>query len=141
MLYVKVYPYPCIRVFASAKVQISRASAYPRVLDLVKSRPDTIFLDVGCCCMNQSISRSFLNNLICPKIVGTELRKVIHDGWPVSQTIATDLEAGMTLSWRPNSSLGIHILSYDRILGPGTQTIQNLTRDIPCKVLGRGCIR
>jgi len=60
--------------------------------------------------MNQLISRSFLNNLTGPKIVGTELRKVIHDGWPMSQTIATDLEAGMTLSDHSYLLLGTHIL-------------------------------
>ncbi|KAF9649469.1 hypothetical protein BDM02DRAFT_1817741 [Thelephora ganbajun] len=71
----KVFPYPCIRMFRFAKLKIARMPAYPRVLELAKSRPDAIFLDIGCC-------------------LGAEVRKVIHDGWPMSQTIATDLEAG-----------------------------------------------
>jgi hypothetical protein len=29
------------------------------------------------------------------RAVGAEVRKVIHDGWPISQTVAADLEAGM----------------------------------------------
>jgi len=49
--------------------------AYPRVLGLVKNRPDAIFLDIGCC-------------------LGVEVRKIIHDGWPMSGVIATDLRAG-----------------------------------------------
>jgi len=48
---------------------------YPRALELEKSRPGAIFLDIGCC-------------------VGTDVRKATHDGWPMSQVIATDLEAG-----------------------------------------------
>ena len=46
---VQVYPYPCIRGFGFARLRISRLPAYPRVLELGKSRPDAIFLDVGCC--------------------------------------------------------------------------------------------
>lgn len=71
----EVFPYPCIRGFRFAKLKIAKMTAYPRAFELLKNRPDAIFLDIGCC-------------------VGTEIRKVIHDGWPISQTIATDLEAG-----------------------------------------------
>jgi len=38
----------------------------------------------------------------------TEIREDIHHGLPLSQTIATDLEAGVPLSYRPYSSLNIH---------------------------------
>jgi len=71
----KVLPYICIRGFLFVKFRITKMPAYPRVLELVKSRPDAIFLDVGCC-------------------MGAEVRRVIHDGWPMSQTIGTDLQAG-----------------------------------------------
>lgn len=71
----KVYPYPCIRGFRFVKLKIARLPAYPRVFRLLGNRPDAIFLDIGCC-------------------MGTAVRKVIHDGWPISQTIATDVEAG-----------------------------------------------
>ena len=60
VLCVQVYPYPCIRASASGRVRISEAFLYLHVLELVKSRPDAIFLDIGCCCMNQFISRSCL---------------------------------------------------------------------------------
>jgi hypothetical protein len=31
--------------------------------------------------------------------VGTDLRKIVHDGWPVSQALGADLEAGMGLAY------------------------------------------
>jgi len=71
----RVFPYPCIRGFRFAKLKIAKMAAYPHAFELLKNRPDAIFLDIGCC-------------------VGAEVRKVIHDGWPISQTIATDLEGG-----------------------------------------------
>jgi len=45
----QVYPYPCIRGFRFTRLKISRMPAYPRVLELGKTRPDAIFLDIGCC--------------------------------------------------------------------------------------------
>jgi len=71
----KIYPYPCIRGFIFTELNIAGTPAYPRALQLLKNRPDAIFLDIGCC-------------------VGTDLRKAVYDGWPISQTLATDLEAG-----------------------------------------------
>ena len=75
--------------------------AYPLVLRLLKNRPDAVFLDIGCC----SKRLSYLG--VCPddlthvfalvSVVGAEVRKVIYDGWPITQTIATDLEAGTAL--------------------------------------------
>ena len=50
MFRVQVYPYPCIRGFRFTRLKIARMPAYPRVLELGKSRSDAIFLDIGCCC-------------------------------------------------------------------------------------------
>ena len=50
MFRVQVYPYPCIRGFRFTRLRIARMPAYPRVLELGKSRPDAIVLDIGCCC-------------------------------------------------------------------------------------------
>lgn len=82
--------------------------AYPYVFQLLKSRPDAIFVDVGCCRTNLFLSRSFYHNLIDVCTVGTELRKIVYDGWPISQAIGTDVEAGRELggslhSRKPNS--------------------------------------
>lgn len=36
-------------------LQVSRDPAYPRVLGLVKTRPDAVFLDIGSFCTYQLI--------------------------------------------------------------------------------------
>ena len=45
----QVFPYPCIRAFRFAKLKIAAMTVYPRVLELLKNRPEAIFLDIGCC--------------------------------------------------------------------------------------------
>ena len=47
--FTQLYPYPCIRGFRFAKPKIARMPAYPRVFRLLGSRPDAVFLDIGCC--------------------------------------------------------------------------------------------
>ena len=58
---VQVYPYPCILGFGFAKIRITELLAYPRVLELGKSRPDAIFMDIGCCSEHQLILGICLN--------------------------------------------------------------------------------
>ena len=70
-------------------------------------------------------------------IVGAEVRKVVRDGWPISQIIATDIEEGM-LIFHPRSSRKNHLLLRNRILGFGTQIVQNHARDLPRKIFSRG---
>ncbi|KAJ8521109.1 hypothetical protein ONZ45_g2145 [Pleurotus djamor] len=70
-----VYPYPCIRLFTFTKLQISHLPVYPRVLELLSSHTEPIFLDMACC-------------------VGSDLRKVVMDGWPVELAIASDIQQG-----------------------------------------------
>ena len=48
------------------------------------------------------------------RIVGAEVRKVIHDGWPMSHAIATDLRAGMVLSCRLHPSRENNVLSAEQ---------------------------
>jgi len=67
-----VYPYPCIRGFAFAKLKISRFPAYKELLRLGKERPGALFLDIGCC-------------------FGNDIRKAVADGYPVDQVIGSDL--------------------------------------------------
>ena len=45
---------------------------YPRVLELGKSDPDALMLDIGCC-------------------MGTDVRKAAFDGYPASQIVGCDL--------------------------------------------------
>ncbi|KAH9896915.1 hypothetical protein C8Q73DRAFT_433577 [Cubamyces lactineus] len=65
------YPYPCIRGFHFVNLMMSLNAAYPRVLDAGKNG-DTLFLDLGCC-------------------MGTDLRKLVHDGYPASRVLGCDL--------------------------------------------------
>ncbi|KAI0066447.1 hypothetical protein BV25DRAFT_1820395 [Artomyces pyxidatus] len=67
-----VFPYPCIRIFHWTKLKISRLFPYPRLLNLGRDRKDAIFLDIGCC-------------------FGNDVRKVIADGYPVQNVVASDL--------------------------------------------------
>ena len=43
------YPYPCIRGFYHIALFMSANVMYPRVLELGKSDPSAILLDIGCC--------------------------------------------------------------------------------------------
>ncbi|KAM5540070.1 hypothetical protein V8D89_006210 [Ganoderma adspersum] len=67
-----VMPYQCIRYFSFAASRINRLPSYDHVLKLAKEREGAIFLDVGTC-------------------FGTDLRKVVSDGWDVKNVIATDI--------------------------------------------------
>ncbi|KZP00333.1 hypothetical protein CALVIDRAFT_533344 [Calocera viscosa TUFC12733] len=70
----KVFPCPCIRNFNFTKLKISRLNAYPQMLELVKTRPDAIYLDIGCC-------------------FGNDARKAVVDGYPMQNIICSDLRA------------------------------------------------
>ncbi|KAJ3561953.1 hypothetical protein NP233_g9878 [Leucocoprinus birnbaumii] len=70
----QVYRYPCIQAFAFTKLKISLQPAYKRVLELPKTRPGAILLDIGCC-------------------FGNDLRKAVIDDWPVENAVASDLRS------------------------------------------------
>ncbi|KAI0371999.1 hypothetical protein BV20DRAFT_992286 [Pilatotrama ljubarskyi] len=65
------YPYPCIRGFHFVNLMMPRNAIYPTVLEAGK-RGTTLFLDLGCC-------------------MGTDLRKLVYDGYPASQVLGCDL--------------------------------------------------
>jgi len=69
-----VWPYPCIRNFNFTKLKISRLPGYPQMTELVKTRSDAIFLDIGCC-------------------FGNDARKAVLDGYPMQNVICSDLRA------------------------------------------------
>ncbi|EKM75909.1 hypothetical protein AGABI1DRAFT_131808 [Agaricus bisporus var. burnettii JB137-S8] len=54
------------------RLKISRLPAYEHVLQLQKTRPGAILLDIGCC-------------------FGNDLRKAVADGWPVENAIGSDI--------------------------------------------------
>ncbi|KAI8980781.1 hypothetical protein BD414DRAFT_516481 [Trametes punicea] len=71
----EAFPYPCIRTFDFVKPKISRLPCYEQLLSLAKNDRDALLLDIGCC-------------------VGTDIRKVIADGYPAQNIIASDLRPG-----------------------------------------------
>ncbi|THH01510.1 hypothetical protein EW026_g1203 [Hermanssonia centrifuga] len=71
----EIFPYPCIFRFGFAKLKISRFPAYKELLRLGKERQGALFLEMACC-------------------VGNDVRKAVADGFPINQTIASDLEPG-----------------------------------------------
>jgi hypothetical protein len=51
---------------------------------------DTIFLDLGCCSRSQTVLAN--NNISHSKqIVGTDVRKLVYDGYPSSRVLGCDL--------------------------------------------------
>lgn len=53
-------------------MKISRHPSYQQFLKIVKERLEAIYTDIGCC-------------------FGNDIRKTVSDGYPIQQTIATDL--------------------------------------------------
>lgn len=90
-----MFQYGCIRVLAFVKcfsasrhyssdktetlshrrLTVSKNDAYASLMKLKDERPDALFLDLGCC-------------------FGNDVRKVVSDGWPVGQCVASDLRPG-----------------------------------------------
>ncbi|KAH9852585.1 hypothetical protein C2E23DRAFT_189128 [Lenzites betulinus] len=66
------YPYPCIRAFHFVKLMMEANDVYPAVIEAGKNDPTSLFLDIGCC-------------------MGTDVRKLVHDGYPATQVLACDL--------------------------------------------------
>ncbi|KAM5537134.1 hypothetical protein V8D89_009280 [Ganoderma adspersum] len=65
------YPYPCVRAFHFVNLFMAGNSIYPTVVDVGRGG-NTLFLDLGC-------------------HMGTDLRKLVCDGYPASNVIGCDL--------------------------------------------------
>ncbi|OSC97446.1 hypothetical protein PYCCODRAFT_1377204 [Trametes coccinea BRFM310] len=96
----EAFPYPCIRRFDFVKLKISRLPYYERLMSLVKSDPNALLLDIGCC-------------------FGNDVRKVIADGYPAENIIASDLRPEF---W----NLGHKLFKSD----PGTFPVTFLPGDV-----------
>jgi len=68
----KIFRYRCVRDFLFLRIGITSLPAYPRLLALSRERKDLIMLDIGCC-------------------FGVDVRKVIQEGFPAQNVIASDL--------------------------------------------------
>ncbi|KAG6831621.1 hypothetical protein H0H87_004683 [Tephrocybe sp. NHM501043] len=73
----EVFHYPCIRRFGFTKLKISRLPAYPQALALHQKHSNALFLDIGCC-------------------FGNDTRKIVADGWPIENVVASDLRKGIS---------------------------------------------
>ncbi|KAF5375599.1 hypothetical protein D9757_008564 [Collybiopsis confluens] len=71
-----IYPYPCIRIFEFTRLRLGRHPAYKQLLKLGEERKDGILIDLGTC-------------------FGNDIRKAVQDGYPVKNTLATDLRKGL----------------------------------------------
>ena len=85
-------------------MKVARLSAYQDLLKLGRERKGAIFLDLGCCCTFSvdlfQCPMSF-DRLIYPlSAVGNDVRKVVHDGYPVENAIASDLRRGNQGAYR-----------------------------------------
>ncbi|CAL1710844.1 unnamed protein product [Somion occarium] len=65
------HAYPCIRAFHFVNLMMSENPIYPRVLEAGKGG-NTLLLDLGCC-------------------MGTDVRKLVYDGYPANRVIGCDL--------------------------------------------------
>ncbi|TCD66533.1 hypothetical protein EIP91_001254 [Steccherinum ochraceum] len=65
------YPYPCIRGFHHVNLMMSKNAVYHEVVESGKSG-NTTFLDLGCC-------------------MGTDVRKLVYDGYTASNVVGVDL--------------------------------------------------
>ncbi|TFK40030.1 hypothetical protein BDQ12DRAFT_711486 [Crucibulum laeve] len=68
----EVYGYPCIRLFAFTRLQITTSMIYDHFKELARERNGAVYLELGCC-------------------FGTDVRKAVDDGWPIQNIIASDL--------------------------------------------------
>lgn len=73
------------------RLNVSTVPNYQKVLQLGKGRRDALFLDLGCACA--CLVKVFL---AYPDgfSVGTDIRKLIQDGYPAQNVIASDLRPG-----------------------------------------------
>lgn len=70
-----------------------RIPAYNYLLKLGEEREGAILLDIGCCCElpdTQNMSSVRLTS----GLVGNDVRKVVADGFPVHNVVATDIHPG-----------------------------------------------
>ncbi|EJF63731.1 hypothetical protein DICSQDRAFT_167780 [Dichomitus squalens LYAD-421 SS1] len=65
------YPYPCVRAFHFVNLMMAANPIYSAVLEAGKT-DRTLFLDLGC-------------------HMGTDLRKLVYDGYPASNVVGCDL--------------------------------------------------
>ncbi|KAG1718392.1 hypothetical protein EDB19DRAFT_924168 [Suillus lakei] len=84
-----VTPYYCIYIFGFTRIRISRHPKYQSVLQLGRDCRSALLLDVPVSAFDFSGRRWPWTPFV---IVGNDARKVVADGWPVTQVISTDIK-------------------------------------------------
>ncbi|KAH7909476.1 hypothetical protein BJ138DRAFT_1155253 [Hygrophoropsis aurantiaca] len=92
------YPYPCIRFFHFVSLFMSENAVYQAVLKAGR-QGNTVLIDVGCC-------------------MGTDVRKLVADGYPAQNVIGTDLrqdyiDQGYELYQDKGNTSGIRFFAAD----------------------------
>jgi hypothetical protein len=110
----ELYPYPCIRYFHFVSLRMCINPIYSSILEAGK-KGGTIFLDIGCCSTTFLFVSLHDNHM--GSIMGTDVRKLVYDGYPASSVLGSDLreayiEAGYKLL-RDSKSCGIHFFSSE----------------------------
>jgi len=110
----ELYPYPCIRYFHFVSLRMCINPIYSSILEAGK-KGGTIFLDIGCCSTTFLFVSLHDNHM--GSIVGTDVRKLVYDGYPASSVLGSDLreayiEAGYKL-FRDSKTCGIHFFSSE----------------------------
>jgi len=72
----KSHPYPCFRSFRFVQSDIKRVPWFKHVVELGRSQPDALLLDVGCG-------------------LGDDLRRLAADGYPAKNMIGSDIVGGL----------------------------------------------
>lgn len=118
----------------SFRLKMARLPAYAQLIELGKQREGAIFLDMGCCCAylecNTSPMPARLTSCRCCAPVGTELRKAVLDGWPVTGTIAADLSKGELVGSVASSNLSLTAIYVTSSQTSGTSAT-NSTAPLP----------
>ncbi|KIP09354.1 hypothetical protein PHLGIDRAFT_12017 [Phlebiopsis gigantea 11061_1 CR5-6] len=91
------HEYPCIYAFHFVTLYMDTNPIYSEVLAAGKSG-NTLFLDLGCC-------------------MGTDVRKLVYDGYPASNVVGCDLRSEFIdfghILYRDKGSCSIHFFAYD----------------------------
>lgn len=136
----EVFPYPCIRRFDFIRNYISNLPCYETFICLAKERNDAIFLDIGCCCECRALYQYPGDGTL--RSGGTDIRKVVADGVLVKNVVGTDLRPGrFKLEHHLKFLSELKSITYIRILGRRSPTIQDLSRVLPRPFRRRGCTR
>ena len=121
--------------FDLTRLEMSYHPAYAYALSF-KSLKENILVDIGSCCMPYNSSYRVCAAYIC--IVGTDLRKLVRDGYPPDRVIGFDVRSSKNAlqCFTETCLILIH-----RLLGPGPPSVQVNSQRIPCQVRGRQRLR